>query len=230
MSKRIRRVLTVSLSVEEFDLVAPLLAGEEFEVDRFPSAQGALELLAVHFIEVLLVRYPLPGMDLKAFLRAVRDESSPCLSSPLLLLANRKQLAAAESYLGRGANRVVCLDDEREVVQAVVSGLLDVAPRRECQLAQFKIRTDAGGEWVLCSPENASTTGVLIETDQQLPTGTLVDFELMVVEVPWPIVGRGEVTRHTLEGRDRVRGMGLRFLSFEGDSARLYQEFLKDTT
>ncbi len=227
MHSRKRRVLTVGLSVEEFDLVAPCLDVGVFDVDRFPSARGALELVACHTVDVLLVRHPLPDLDLEAFLGAVRDAGSPCRQSPLLLLTPGRQLADAESYLGRGANRVGAVDGESRTLQATVSELLDVAPRKPCRLiAQLRVRIGGDDEWILCRTCNGSASGMLLETDRRLPAGTQVDFELSVPTVDRPIAGRGLVTRHTLEGRDPVGGIAMRFLAFAGDSRRAYDSFL----
>lgn len=227
MPSRKRRILTIGLSVEEFDLVAPCLDPGNFDVDRFPSAHGALELIACHAVEVLLVRHPLPGMDLEPFLRAVRDPGSPSRRSPLLLLTPRRQLADAEGWVGRGANRVVAIDGDAQALQATVTDLLDVAPRKPCNfIAQLRIRTGHDDDWILCRTCNGSASGVLLETDRRVPPGTRVEFEFTLPSFDRPIVGRGEVTRHTLEGRDPVAGMGMRFLSFAGDSGRSFQEFL----
>lgn len=222
-----RRILTVGLSVEEFDLVAPCLDPDTFDVDRFPSARGALELIACHAVDVLLVRHPLPGIDIRSFLLAVRKAGSLCRRSPLLLLTLTRHLADAKSYIGRGANRMVALDGDRQALQATVTGLLDVAPRKACRcIAQLKVRVGREGGWILCRTRNCSASGVLLETDRRVPTGTGVDFELTLPAVERPIVGRGEVTRHTLADRDPVVGMGMRFLSFAGDSQRSFQKFL----
>ena len=227
MPKRKQRVLAVGLSVEEFDLVGPCLDREEFDVDRFPSARGALELVSCQKVDVLLVRYSAARRELRSFLRAVRAKASPCRHSPLLLLADAQQLAAAEGHIGRGANRVVDLDGDREKIQATVASLLGVAPRKSLRfIAQLKIRVGKQSEWILCRTRNGSLTGVLLETDRLIPIGTRVEFEFTLPAVARPIVGCGEVTRHTLEGRDPVRGMGLRFLSFVGDSRRAFEEFL----
>lgn len=224
--KRKQRVLTVGLSVEEFDLVAPCLDRDEFDVDRFPSTRGALELVTRQKVDVLLVRYT-RSRELEAFLRAVRARDSPCRRSPLLLLAGARQLAAAERHIGRGANRVVDLGGDAETIQSTVAGLLGVAPRKSLRfIAQLKIRVGKHNDWILCRTANGSTTGVLLETDRVLPIGTRIEFEFTLPAVAKPIVGRAEVTRHTLEGRDPVRGMGLRFLSFAGRSRRRYDEYL----
>lgn len=222
-----RQILTVGLSVEEYARIALVFESDSFEVDRFPGAQGAVELIARQRVEALLVRYPLPDMVLPPFLQTVRH--GPCRRSPVLLLADGGRCAEAQRYVGRGASRVLSLDTAPGVLHTTLAKLLDVAPRKSRHfIAQLKFKSGDGEDWILCRSENSSATGVLVATDRQLPRGTRVDFELTLPKVERPVVGRAEIARHTVSGRERVRGMGLRFLSFAGDSQEVYEEFLRD--
>ncbi|MEM7351716.1 MAG: PilZ domain-containing protein [Acidobacteriota bacterium] len=207
--------------------VAPWLDRQEFQVDRFPSAEGAIEIVSRQLIDALLVRYELPDSDLESFLAAVRDRSSPCRRSPLLLLSHPKSLAAANSYIGRGANRAMPLNGDHKTIQATLCSLLNVAPRRACRcIAQLEVKIGQQRDWILCRTRDGSTSGMLLETDQKIPTGTRVDFELTLPAIDEPVVGRGEIARQTLEGREPFPGLGLRFLTFVGDSRRSYEAFL----
>ncbi len=227
MPKR-RNVLVIGVSPEEFGRVAPFLARDAFDVDRFPSGTGALELTAVVSIEVLLVRYPLPDMDLGVFLQAVRQPDSKCLSSPILVLANADADAEASAYIGRGANRVLHLEDAEEELQATVSALLAVAPRKHARfLARMEIKLGGAKDMILCQTENLSASGMLIKTERRYDKGTKIDFEFSLPDDVRPIAGIAEVVRHTMVGRDQVGGIGTRFLSFSGDSLRRFESYLQ---
>ena len=69
---------------------------------------------------------------------------------------------------------------------------------------------------------------MLLATERRLPRGTRVDFELTLPTVDRPVTGQAEITRLTIPGRERVQGMGMRFLSFAGDSQEVYEEYLRD--
>ncbi len=223
-----RNVLIIGVDLEEFAHVAPFLARDAFDVDRFPSGTGALELTAQVAIEVLLVRYPLPDMDLGVFLQAVRQGDSPCLASPILLLAAAGEADEAEAYVGRGANRVLRLEDAAEELQETVSGLLAVAPRKAARfLARMEIKLGGAKDMILCQTENLSASGMLIRTERRYDKGTKIDFEFSLPDDTRPIVGVAEVMRHTIVGRDKVGGIGVRFLSFGGDSQRRFATYLQ---
>jgi uncharacterized protein (TIGR02266 family) len=222
-----RRILTVGLTVEEYARIALVFDEGVFEVDRFPGAKGALDLIRDVRVEVLLVRYPLPDMVLPPFLQTVRH--GPCRRSPVLLLADGDRCQEAQRYVGRGANRVLSLDSSPGALHSTLSSLLDVAPRKSRHfIAQLKFESGDGEDWILCRSENSSASGVLLATDRQLPRGTRVHFELTLPTVERPVKGEAEIARLTVVGRERVRGMGLRFLSFAGDSREIYEDFLRD--
>ncbi len=228
MPKR-RNVLVIGVSPEEFGRVAPFLGREAFDVDRFPSGTGALELTAHVAIEVLLVRYPLPDMDLGVFLQAVRQPESKCLASPILLLADAAASAEADAYIGRGANRVLHLEDAEDDLQATVSSLLAVAPRKAARfLARMEIKLGGAKDMILCQTENLSASGMLIKTERRYDRGTRIDFEFSLPEDVRPISGVAEVVRQTMVGRDKVGGIGVRFLSFSGDSQRRFESYLNN--
>lgn len=226
-SKR-RSVLVIGVTAEEFARFAPFLQRDAFEVDRFPGAEGALELIGHVAFEVLIVRFPLPGIDVYAFLQQVRRQDSPCLRSPLLLLATQTYLEEAERMIGKGANRVLALEGAQDQIQGAVSGLLDVAPRKAARfITRLEIKLGGAKDMMLCQTENISESGMLIRIDRRYEKGTQIHLEFTLPDDQRPIVGIAEVMRHTMIGRDPVGGIGLRFLSFAGDSQRRYLAFLK---
>lgn len=222
-----RNVLVVGVSPDEFERVAPFLERAAFDVDRFPSASGALELLAQVPFEVLIARYPLPDLTLDDFLQAVREDGSPCLHSPLLLLAT-EDTERANHYIGRGANRVVQLEASEAQIQSSVSALLSVAPRKAARfVTRLEVKVGGAKDMIICQTENISASGMLIKTDRRYDRGTKINLEFTLGDDPRPIAGLAEVVRHTMIGRDQINGIGVRFLSFAGDSQRRFQTFLE---
>jgi len=221
MGLKRRNVLVIGVDPSEFGRAAPLLRREEFEVDRFPGPKGAVELIARVPFVLLVVRYPLPGMEIEAFLAEVRKQGSPCRKASLLLLASDGDLRAARALVGRGANRVVPLARCEKELVAAVSALSDVAPRKEARyVARLEVRIDDARDVVFCQTENLSASGMLLVTDRRYRKGTRIHFELRVPGEERPVAGVAEVVRHTLHGREKVGGLGVRFVSFVGDAGR----------
>lgn len=226
--KSIRNVLAVGVTADEFGRVVPFLDRGTFDVDRFPSATGALELISNIPFEMLLVRFPLPDMDTEHFLRLVRREGSACMRSPLLILTHSNRLVEAGRLLALGANRTIDIESSPAEIQASISSVLNVAPRKAARfLARLEIKISGEKDMVLCQTENFSTTGMLIRTDRRWETGTQIEFEFSIPNDPRPVRGVAQVVRHTVSGRDSVGGIGLRFLSFAGDAHRRFQAFIQ---
>lgn len=227
MEPKRRNILVVGVRADEYERVAPFLDRETFEVDRFPSARGSLELLSRIPFELLMVRFPLFDMVPEEFLAAVRSDQSACLKAPILLLAIDGRKAEAETLIGRGANRVVCLEDTADQVQDLVSELLAVAPRKSARfLARLEIKLGGAKDMILCETENLSASGMLIKTERQYEKGTHLEFEFNLPDEHRPIAGVAEIVRSAGSLAGEASGIGVRFLSFAGDSQRRFEAYL----
>lgn len=223
-----RNILAIGVTRDEFQQIVPFLDRDTFEVDRFPSPGGAIELVSRVPFEMLLVRYPLPEMELHTFLDAVRADGSASLSSSLLLLSSNSHAEQARRFIGRGANRTISLEDSPDEIQATVSSVLNVAPRKAARfLARVEIKIGDASDMILCQTENISATGMLIRTAKRYDLGTELEFEFSLPNDIRPVRGIAQIVRHTMIGRDDVGGIGLRFLSFSGDSQRRFESYLR---
>jgi CheY-like chemotaxis protein len=224
-----RSLLVVNADEELFAKISPLLHREELEVDRFPRARAALELVSHVPVDVLVVGYPLPDIPTQEFLDAVRATSSPCRQSPLLLLAHGDEIEEARRYVARGANEVVAVEDSAERLQSAVSRLLAVAPRSSLRtMVRIVVNIGEGAALEMAQTENLSATGMLVRTGEVYPLGSRLSFEFHLGGQSLPIRGEAEVVRQTTAGRESVRGIGVRFVSLERDGLMRLQRFLRE--
>ncbi|MCB1058492.1 MAG: PilZ domain-containing protein [Acidobacteria bacterium] len=222
------KILVVGVDAETFAKLKPILGRSSLEVDRFPRGRASLELTAAVPFDLLVVRSPLEDMELKEYLDAVRSPLSASRRGSLLLLVADGDVATAESYLGRGANRAVPLEQSAEALESAISQLLEVAPRIGARIfASLEIQLAEGKSLAMCQTENLSATGMLIRTNVGYPLGTRLDFEFALPMDPKPVSGEAEVVRHTLVGREAVTGVGARFVSFSGDGRARFERYLK---
>lgn len=214
-----RNVLIVEASQLLFDRVAPVLRRRSFEVDRFPDATRALELLAVVPFQAVVVGYPMRELDLGRFLAAVADGES-ALASVAVLVAQEHR-AEVEGYLNRGVDLILEAENAPEEMQRLLCALFGVAPRSATRtMVKLEVQVEPGGptERFMAQTEDLSTSGMLVVTRRRYPIGTTVGFELLLPAGGGSVSGLAEVARHTEQGQDRVEGIGLRFVSFRGDS------------
>jgi len=224
-----RNVLFVGLELGVFEKISQSLSVSEFAVDYISGAMSAVELISLLPYDAFVAGYPLPDMELRRFLDAIRRPSSTSRQAAVVLLAPAELRREAEAFLGRGVGRVLSLTDPPEFLQQILPGLLDVAVRIPLR-AVSRLEGDAGRgrNLVLCQTVNVSSTGMLIRTDQGYPLGAELAFELSLPGERKPIRGRAEVVRYTVEQKERISGVGVRFRAFEGEDRYRFESHLQE--
>jgi Tfp pilus assembly protein PilZ len=166
-------------------------------------------------------------MELEPFLAAVRDPASPCRRAAVVLLPDRSWRDEAESWIGRGVNRVVTLDEPGVKLHDVVAELLEVAPRLHRRLfVRVQVQTLTGTERIVCQSINVSRTGMLLETDRRYSPATRVQIAFQLPDESEPCTGAAEVVRHTTGGRERGRGIAVRFDRFDAGAGERLERYL----
>ncbi|MEM8996737.1 MAG: hypothetical protein AAGF23_18270, partial [Acidobacteriota bacterium] len=163
------RLLAVGFDAAEFQ---PLSAGFDpsWDVDCLPSGSGALDLLRLCRVDLVVIRYPLPGIAVETFLQALRSHQAESHSTSLVLVTERANASAACRYIGSGVNRVLSLERAPELLSPTVHALLRIAPRKPVRFGA-RLEMPRLGSF-LGVVRNSSRTGLLIETGQKPPRGT----------------------------------------------------------
>jgi len=222
---RERRVLAIDVHGELFDSYAPLLRRRALEVERFPHPRSSLALVSAVPFELILIGYPLRDMEFGRFIQALRRSDSASKNAALLLLAHPIHRASAESHAARGGGQVQLTDDPPTVIEQAVGRLLRVAPRKAARLAtRLEVRLNSGAQCGIGETTNVSATGMLVATSEPWPKGTQVGFEFMLGHRP--VVGVARVVRHALPERERTLGVGVEFVSFQGDSRQRFLRYV----
>ena len=84
--------------------LAPLEAAVLAGADDWTEA---LELASAGTYDALVVGYPLGDAPMAGFLATLRRPTCPCRCAAIVLVTEEPHRSEAETYLGRGANRVV---------------------------------------------------------------------------------------------------------------------------
>lgn len=220
-----KRILAIGFTKPEFERIGAMLDLGFHDIDRFPSAKGALELIDFLPFDLLLARHPLRELPTTELLRAIRQRTRS-KTAAIAVVADGLPSRESDVLLTAGANRVLDFGAPADYIESCLVQLLYVAPRQALRcLTQIETRGRTERELILAQAQNASMTGLLLATRHKLEHGTMIDFRF---DLPTgaPIRGRGEVVRHTRPEIESVDGMGVRFLSFVGDSQHAYQDYL----
>ena len=83
-----------------------------------------------------------------------------------------------------------------------------------------------GSQEALAAVVNLSAVGLLLETDAILEPGQFVIFSIDADPDQEPVSGKAEVVRKADPEHDGIEGIGVRFISFEGDSRQRLEAIL----
>ncbi|MBP9826671.1 MAG: PilZ domain-containing protein [Thermoanaerobaculia bacterium] len=222
-ARGLRRILAVGLEPALYGRIEALLNRSYFEVDKVPRGENGRVLCAAIAFDLVLVRYPLPDIDVTDLLAALRLPASPCENSQILLLADEPRLFQAERLVGQGANAAVATDKTGEFLSGFAAQLLAVAPRVASRImVRLQARIGDGEHQAFCQTYDISRSGMFVRTDSIYSLGSMVEFELLLPEEREAVVGRADVVRHSAGGEGKPDGIGLRYIDFRsGSEARL---------
>lgn len=222
-----KKVLAIHLESVVYEKLSPLLDRREFEVDLFPRASHALEILSLVAFDALLAGYPLPNGSARPLLDALRAEGSLNRSTPLIFLCEAGFEAEADSWVGRGASRVIPMAETSDRLQQEISKIVDIAPRSDLRfMLRMKVQLEDGSQLALGQTDNVSRTGMLVSGGEAYPVGSKLSFEFFLGTETSPVSGHGVVVRHTTPGRESMGGMGIRFDLFDKDGKRRLERYL----
>jgi hypothetical protein len=187
--------------------------------DRVTAAgngSAALRLASRGRFDALFVAHPLGGAAMAGFLGAVRNPESPCRTSGLVLVAPERLRREAEAYLGRGANRVIALEQVPDAIAGVLQPLLRI-PRRSPWRVPVRLQVLGRGliRRLLCESVNLSMHGALLRVPHTLSPGTELRLELFLPGRSEPARGEARVVRQTSHGREPYPGIGVEFTALD---------------
>ena len=208
--------------------IADTLRQIRVDLHRVRWDQTTLELVQGTAFDVVIIGYPVSRDALIRFLAAARDKGAACRRAGLVLITETPHSDSAQALVGKGANRVVPVDDLEGRLVTAIEELARPAARLPVRIpARVQLFASGRPLRLMAQIDNISTSGMLLRGVTQFPVGTTFGFEMVVPDEAKPIRGTAEIMRLTDPRREEVNGVGARFVSFEG-SDRLRLEMFID--
>lgn len=226
----LRRILAVGMEPEVYGRIEALLNRSYFEVDKVPRGDSGRVLCGAIAFDLVLVRYPLPDIDVTDLLAAVRIPGSPSAGCQVLLLADEARLFQAQRLVGAGADAALATERTGEFLSEFAARLLQVAPRVASRvMVRLQARISDGDRQEFCQTVDLSATGMFVRSDARYPLGSTMSFQLMLAEEREAVFGSAEVVRHAAGGQGKLEGIGLRYVEFRSGSEARLRAFLERT-
>ena len=199
--------------------IAPL----GLDVTEATDGNAAFAIPPDQRVDGVVAADPVGEVPLTGFVRAAREFGSPLRGSGMVLVAPHAARSRIEPLIGRGANRIVDLEEVESNLSPALEGLLRVAPRvRIAVPARIELLGTTNVRRVFCHVVNLSTSGMLARMPFRLPIGASLHFELFLARGQVPLSGNATVVRHTVPGREPDPGIGVSFTDLgEAQAERL---------
>lgn len=224
----LQRVVLAAVAGDLRDRLFEALGPFSAEAVEVPSVERAVELTHELPVHLLVVRYPIKNVSFSKFLRDFRESGGASRGAQILVLAPGRSIGGLKRSAGAGV-AFLRSDSEPEQLASTFMTFLRRAPRFAGNLmVGADIDLPTGKVRKMLQIANISETGMLLRTRTPFSIGDTFAFELQIPELSSPIQGRAEVVRLSEEpGVERRGGVGVKIVSFVGDSRERLKRFLK---
>ena len=227
MSSKAPVVLLAGVPRSSFDEFAPVLDRGKLKVVQVTSAEDAVKFAHSDRVDLVILNAEPTEMSLEEVVRTIRSGSSASRQASLLVLAQPGTEEGPRELIGQGVDRVMLSVDPPKFIALQVASLLDIPPRATMRLStRMLVELADGSQEVLAAVVNLSAVGLLLETDAIVEPGQFVVFSIDVGPEQEPVSGKAEIVRKADHEHDGVDGIGVRFISFQGDSRERLEAIL----
>lgn len=225
-----KNVLVVEVEADRFQAIAPMINRKQFEVDRFPGASGALELVSLVPFRAIILGYPLREVGLNDFLYRIKSSSSASRSSPIALITDNQNIEAAGAYLNRGVTLVTSYQQPPKKVEDELCEMLGIKARVDFRvMVTLNVTIEsARKERFVAQTKDISASGMFVMTNRECPIGSTAFFEFALPNEPKPFCGEAKVVRIANPSGHRIEGIALQFTSFIRNTQERLQECLRN--
>jgi hypothetical protein len=204
-----------------------MLERSNLTVHHVPLGKAALQAVRSKRPRLLIVALPLLDMRLDAFLQSL-TAASPASGGPAVaLLADEHLLPDLEPKLD-DRHRFLSAHLEAEELQRGILELIGDTPRVAPRLMlRLEVQLGAGKLLRMCQTDNISESGMLVRCQDPIAVGAEVRLAISLPKSAEPVHAKAEIVRQTNPDIESVRGLGLRFIEFEGQGRKALTEYLK---
>ncbi len=155
-------------------------------------------------------------MRLDSFLKSLSSDGPASKGPAVALLADEHLMPEIEPYLDDD-HRFLPAHMKPEELQSGILELIGDTPRVAPRLMlRLEVQLGAGKLIRMCQTDNISESGMLVRCQESIAVGSEVRLAISLPSSADSVHVKAEVVRQTDPDRESVRGLGLRFVEFEG--------------
>ena len=190
------------------------------------AAASSQEMLSIHKSEkadLLIIDLDMPGMsgdELCSLLRKKPDHVKVLIAvEPKETDIKRAEQCGANTYITKPINSALFFSK--------IASLLDVQTRKAYRMpVKATVAGEMGNVKFTASAINISSTGILIESEQPLNVGDVINCSFLLPGT-LAISVKGEVVRILKKPAGNIYQYGIRFTSISASAQRIIEDFVK---
>ena len=206
--------------------IDPVLDRADLMVYRVPLGKAALEMARAKRPRLIVVALPLLDLRLGAFLERLAAESPGSTGPAVALLADEHLLPELEPHLDAEHRFLPAHTDPEELQKGIFELIGDTTRAARRLMLRLEVQLGAGKLLRMCQSDNISESGILVKLQDAIPVGSEVRLAISLPGSAEPLPVKAEVVRHTDPHKEATRGLGLRFVEFEGQGRNKLIEYL----
>jgi len=225
-----KKVLLVDSKESMFHGKLDLLDREVLDVLSADSGDEAMILHRKEKADVIVLGHDLPDMTPLDFCKQVRADEGLKDVSIIAGLKNKAEMAV-NRFREAGANVCIKAPADTEEFITALAKLLSIPLRQAIRvMVKLKVEAAEGSDFTIASTVNLSSTGMLIECENQLEWGDRVEASFYLPADK----GFNKITVHAMvvrseDGRhEGLLGYGLEFTEFSEGSPALIEKYVKE--
>lgn len=205
-----------------------LLATTAADFARVSDGGAALTAATSRTFQLIVAEYPLPELDMEAFLARLREPDSASREASVVVLSGSLDRAVLGGLGRRRLAGVHLCTNTRQTLRAV-SEHLRLSDRLPARLRVIVDGAETATTYrQLTWTRNISPSGMLLDGEHLLPIGMVTPIAIELAGDQPLVRGRAEVVRHADPEREEVFGMGLQFVRLYGGDDRRLAEFVHE--
>jgi response regulator RpfG family c-di-GMP phosphodiesterase len=194
--------------------------------------QEAMETIKKKQIDIIVINHDFAKVNSAVTCEVLKKQDST-KHIPVVITSVQTNAETRNKSLKAGADLFVEQPIPRQYFIEKLKKLLEQKTRgHERVSVQVEVEVRLNGKITNYEVGDLSTSGVLLTTEEKIPTGTRLEISFELPTYKKPIKATGEAVRiiaRDLNNSDKAYGVGVKFVEFEGDSQSRLEKFVNKT-
>ena len=210
------------------DKLLPILRKHSVQFHRIPVGEAVIDaIVEMPLVDLVLIAYPLADMTFSQFMEAIKTRVPPVRPPQLVVIITKEDVKEVAGFVNQGV-QVLPAHLQPAHLERLVSKYLRKAPRPAIRImVGLGVNLGVGKVLRMAQAANVSSSGMLIRTNEDFPLGSEISLEFTLPGDHDPIKVEATVVRHTDPDRERIKGLGLKFVDIAPGHKKRLEDYLE---